>query len=571
MPGFDVIYPVPGAPDNEINNRSQIVVIAPEDLDVDITAPNRPNLLFILGNPDDNLDLTVRLTNRGANDATNYQLIVTIGDGLALVDPMNGVPTGCVLNGTAGMPIPTPLRPILNPPVVLPAAAVYLCTGQNPKSPTTSPNGTTDSFTFQVQKSDPGLDLTFRADVVGQITNFDGSNVAGNGNYSFDSVLARIIGFNLNKSLQSCTEQPVFPVDPANPVRAANVQIGEDCTYVIEASWFGFLTPGFGQIGIREFNITDIIPAGQGFVSVLTTVSDTGAADLREGPDTDTAIPAGLVNTLLSSPNPITALDPITLALWQYNTDLSGVNNPITANVTIESLLVTRTLNNNNNARNELKTNTLEATFEVDFDGPGGVDPILIEPPISGNQNYPSLADRQVSLTIFEPNLVVTKRVCNRTLKGTCSAENGDADDVYEFMIRIYNDSTIPAVGTAFETIVLDTLDARATPTLLNLNADGRDNNRDGAIDDAAEIGIATYLAPLITFTPDVVPAGIPLLTQIDAGQAIDLFYTVDIDNGVVPGQVVARPIHLNARIMTPQEPESMMQIRPQRILPLPM
>ncbi|HED34130.1 MAG TPA: DUF11 domain-containing protein [Gammaproteobacteria bacterium] len=553
-PGFDVIYPAAGVPDNTIifslddtcdvnapfpdELRNQTLTVDPEDLDVDINSGD-PDLLFILGNPTDALDLTVEMANRGGNAATDYQLIVTIGSGLNVV----GVPANCAINGTVAAPT-VPVRPILDPPPVLPDASIYLCTQNDPKPV----GGATDNFTFSVQKNNAGFDLTFRADAVGEVTLFDGTPTTNN--YSFDSVLARIIGFNLNKTVQSCTE------NTPTGAQAANVQIGEDCTYLIQASWFGFLTPGFGQISIGEFNITDTIPPGQGFISALTMISEVGSTDLQDGP----AAPGGLPANELSSPNPANAPDPITLALLQYNTDTNpaGIDKPITANVTITSQITTRILNNNNNNRNEAKTDTLAASFEVDFDGPGAEVPILIDD--TNTTNYPLIADRQAVVTIFEPNLLVTKRVCNRTLQsdGVCDAGNiadptdfgdftaavtGDGDDVYDYIIRIYNDSNIPSVASAFDSIALDMLDTFATPALVDLSVDGRDNNRDGVIDDAAETGIGTYVAPQITFTPGAAPA-IPLLNQIDAGQAIDLFYQVAVSPGVVPGQVISNTVN---------------------------
>ncbi len=562
-PGFDVLYPAANVPNNQIifslddtcdlnlpfpdEIRDQTLTIDPEDLDVDINSSD-PDLLFILGNPTDTLNLTIEMNNRGGNAATDYQLIVTIGSGLSVTI----VPANCTFNGTVAAPI-IPVRPILDPPPVLPDASIYLCTQNDPKPV----GGAADSFTFGVQKANAGFDLTFRADVVGLVTKFDGSpfpNPASNNNYSFDSVLARIIGFNLNKSLQSCTEQPPFPVvgPTVPPTQAANLQIGEDCTYLIQASWFGFLTPGFGQISIGEFNITDTIPPGQGFISVSTVISEVGATDLEDGP----AATPGLPVDELNSPNPANAPDPITLARWQYNTDSNpaGIDKPITANVTITSEITTRILNNTNNNRNEAKTDTLAASFEVDFDGPGPETPTLIDD--SNTTNYPFLADRQARVTIFEPNLLVTKRVCNRTLQsdGVCDAGNiadptdfgdfetsvtGDGDDVYDYIIRIYNDSNIPSVASAFDSIALDMLDTFATPALVDLSVDGRDNNRDGVVDDAAESGIGVYVAPQISFTP----TAIPLLLQIDAGQAIDLFYQVAVSSGVVPGQIISNTV----------------------------
>ncbi len=66
-------------------------------------------------------------------------------------------------------------------------------------------------------------------------------------NYSLDSIRARLIGFNLTKVIQGdCSEN-----NPA-PINNNRVHIGEDCTFRMEAGWFGFATPGFGGIDDSE-------------------------------------------------------------------------------------------------------------------------------------------------------------------------------------------------------------------------------------------------------------------------------------------------------------------------------
>ncbi|VAW69800.1 Conserved repeat domain protein, partial [hydrothermal vent metagenome] len=514
---------------------NQFLPVAPEDLDVDINSTD-PELFYVLGNPFAFLDLTVELNNNGGRPATDYQLIVTVGEGLNVT----GLPAGCSANGTVGSPGPLVVKGILTPPVVLNSASIYLCSQNDPKN--AEPDS--DNFTFRVQKAS-GADLTFRADAVGEVSLFDGT-LTGN-NYSFDSILARIIGFDLKKTLKSCTEQPLFPISPLT--RSANVQIGEDCTYKIDVAWFGFATPGFGQIEIGQFDITDTIPSWQGFISTQTASGGGGSGQLT--PETLTTVPPAV-----TPPNAVSSVN------WRYNYDntTGQIDAPITADVTLSFELTTRMLNDPANIRNGTKQDTAVASFEVDFDGQAGPMPPRVFDDTSGN--YPPLSDRQVTTTIFEPNLVVTKRVCNETLLGTpCNPGNpadptdfgdftittiGDADDLYIYMIRLYNDNTLPAIAVApaFDIIAVDILDAMASATLADLGVDGMDNNRDGVVDDAAETGIGSYVPvpapPQITFDP----VAVPLLAQIDPGQAIDLFYTVDVNDIVVPGQVIANTVN---------------------------
>ena len=141
-------------------------------------------------------------------------------------------------------------------------------------------------------------DLTFRADVFGEITLFDNTaltlpapapipDTTPNvqqlaNNYSFDAIRSRVLGFNLVKSAWYCAEdgfsQPVTPpADILSPAPGApntpaltgnlNSQIGEDCAYRIESGgWFGFITPGFALIKVQDVTVTDDLPDGQGFI-----------------------------------------------------------------------------------------------------------------------------------------------------------------------------------------------------------------------------------------------------------------------------------------------------------------
>ncbi len=168
---------------------------------------------------------------------------------------------------------PTPL-PVWQSPVGIPAtASVYECDVGVIRP------GRTRRLTFDVVKN-PDVnaddDLTFRADVIGEITLSDGMPLwfpvpapRGDGitdranNYTIDAIRARVVGYNLLKSqLGICSENNPPPASPDS-----EVQIGEECEFHIESGgWFGFNTPGFTYIAVQDIQVIDQIPDGQGYL-----------------------------------------------------------------------------------------------------------------------------------------------------------------------------------------------------------------------------------------------------------------------------------------------------------------
>ncbi|MGD8594891.1 MAG: hypothetical protein PVF82_18840, partial [Gammaproteobacteria bacterium] len=151
----------------------------PEDLDIAIGGT-----VFILTNDtNQQLTLPVQLTNNGGHDAGDYHMFVTFGATMDVVS----APAGCaVASPPSGTPaVPDEWQPadyqlwVKEPPpdsITIPSTAtVYECT-----TPATISPGQTVTYNFDVIKTSNAAriaidDLTFRADVVGEITLDDGT------------------------------------------------------------------------------------------------------------------------------------------------------------------------------------------------------------------------------------------------------------------------------------------------------------------------------------------------------------------------------------------------------------
>jgi uncharacterized repeat protein (TIGR01451 family)/fimbrial isopeptide formation D2 family protein len=506
-----------------INPGNLTVTPSPADLDITINRGD-PNKTYVISNPTDTLSLDVEVANNGGHDANDHFITVIVGSGLRVT----ALPAGCALYANP----PAVPRPVWDP-VIPTSGATYICDAGSTIAP-----GDVRNYLFTVEKQNLGADLTFRADVVGEITLADGSplvypapvtNVITNiaNNYSLDTIRARIIGFNLTKTVTDCREQAPLPALS----QAANVQIGEDCTYRLSAGWFGFAAPGFGQISIGNIAITDAVAAGQGFISQADSV--TGAA-------------SGSVTapTFSTTPGALVAPDEISQARWEYN---NGANT-IIDNVNIDIDIVKRTRNdaidasappNNHGA---VTTDTLNVSFEVDFDGAGGQAPVVFN---NTSLNYPPITDRRVNVTVTEPNLTVTKEVCNETINGIgplCTTflplvNDGDTNDDYVYRIRITNDV---ARAPAYDVDITDALDPTDLLTFADFATDGLDNDGDTSIDEADEALIVIPNNTPGDGPPAVVTissANSTALQRIDPGATVELYYRVDPDDAAAPGQ----------------------------------
>jgi hypothetical protein len=232
----------------------------PEDIDVDVSGSQ---LNFILTNTD-TTPLTVQLRNRGGHDARDYFAYVTFGEAMEVA----------TAPGSCSVTTNPPPMPEWQLPVGIPASAtVYACT------PGFIRPGQTRSLNFQVRKNPNAADddLTFRADVTGEVTLSDGTPLwfptpqqRGDGilpranDYTVDALRARVVGYNLTKEqLGTCSENNPPPTNPDD-----QVQIGEECEVHIESGgWFGFETPGYDYIEVENVQVVDRLPDGQGYIS----------------------------------------------------------------------------------------------------------------------------------------------------------------------------------------------------------------------------------------------------------------------------------------------------------------
>ncbi len=513
----------------------------PEDLDIDIGGSE---LIFILtGDPNQRLPLTVNLTNHGGHEAADYFAYVTFGATMNVTT----VPAGCSLTSN-----PPPLEVWREPATIPSDASVYLCTG-SPIAP-----GQTAVLNFEVVKStDPADlaadDLTFRADVVGEITLSDGTplwfptpvNPRADGgtdaadNYSLDGIRARVIGFNLLKSqVGTCSENNPPPTSPDR-----QVQIGEECTYHIDTGgWFGFQTPGFTIIAVQDIQVVDQLPDGQGYISstdpYLTSTAAIQSINLNPAglaPLDEVAGPEWMNWTF----NQVVPAERITEKDHWFRVDMTSrlLNDPIDTSAAP-------------NQHASSSTNTLNSYFQAVFynDTEGREETYNLGPNTVG---YPRADVRRIELTVTEPHITVVKEVCNESLYGTgigCSnfvplASDGDAYDSYIYRITLTNEASSGGVqrAPAYDVTVTDRLDASDLAYVLPFATDGLDNDGDGSMGGADINGEGAI-------SDDIVKNGLPAeitfshthssaLLRIDPGQSVRLYYRVDYDDDAAPLQ----------------------------------
>lgn len=504
----------------------------PEDIDVNVSGSE---LVFILTNTDP-LPLTVQLRNNGGHDAADYFAYVTFGEAMEI----QTAPAGCTATTNP------PAMPEWQLPVgIPPTATVYQC------AVGVIPPNQTRSLTFEVVKNqDPAADddLTFRADVIGEITLSDGTPLwfptptpRGDlvtdraNNYTVDALRARVVGYNLLKNqLGICTENnpPPDSVD-------TEIQIGEECEFHVESGgWFGFRTPGFTYIAVQDIQVVDQLPDGQGYIS---------STDPRD-PGMSTAAIQGI------------SLNPPPVALsedwfdWTFNTvvpteRITEKDHWFRVNVT------TRLLNDpidlvappNQHARNS--RNVLSSTFEAVFYNPlTDVEELYTLGP--STIGFPPEFRRRVDLAVTEPRLIVEKTVCNETMYGTgpgCTnfvplADDGDAYDNYIFRVVVRNEAAAGgfARAPAYDVTVTSDTDPTDLIYVAPLETDGLDNDADAETDEAAGEGQIVPDNTILNGTPAQIITAYDhsdALLRINAGESVTFYYRVDPYDDVAPLQ----------------------------------
>ncbi len=525
----------------------------PEDLDIDISGSE---LVFILtGDPSQQLPLTVNIRNNGGHDAEDYTVYISFGPTMD-VATLPTLPPGGSLTTVSNPPAldawqdPSPIPPPQGPPNPSPGATIYRYTGTNPIAP-----GETVSLTFGVVKStDPADltadDLTFRADVIGEITLSDGSLLTfpaintpprtdggtdRANNYSLDGVRARVVGFNLLKSqVGDCTEN-----NPPSTSPDRQVQIGEECTYHIDTGgWFGFQTPGFTYIAVQDIQVVDELPDGQGYISSTdpSATSTTAIQGISLNPAGLSPLDEGWIDWMF---NQIVPAERITEKDHWFRVDMTSrfLNDPVDVSAAP-------------NQHADPSTNTLNSTFQAVFFN----DLTMMEEVYDlgpSTIGYPRVDVRRIEMTITEPALTVVKEVCNEDLYGSgpsCSnftalADDGDAYDNYIYRLTVANTASSGGVphAPAYDVTVTDTLDPSDLAYVLPLADDGLDTDADGASDGAdgnAEGAVSDNTVnngtpAVLTFSYTNSTA----LERINPGQSVQLYYRVDFDNDAAPLQ----------------------------------
>ena len=503
----------------------------PEDLDIDI----RGNELNFILTDDDVLPVRVQLRNRGGHDARDFFTYVTFGDA-ATVQSSPGV-----CNEVSN----PPSMPVWTDPVTLPASAtVFRCdvgfVGAN----------RTRNLNFQLVKNSGSVDddLTFRADVIGEITLNDGTLLwfptvqpRGDGvldranNYSIDTIRARVVGYNLYKTqLGTCSENNPPPNNPD-----VEIQIGEECEFRIQSGgWFGFLTPGYDYIELQDMQVVDNLPNGQGFISATDPFApgnSTGqilGVNLNPPPQPLEEAPFDWTHNQDDPAERITVRD----HWFRVDTTARLLNDPVD-------------VSSAPNQHAAPSSNILTSSFDGVF-----MNPLTNQEEVytfgSSTTGYPPEFRRRVDLTVTEPNIIITKEVCNETDYGVgpaCSnflplVDNGDAFDPYVFRVTVENQAESAGVARApaYDVTVFSDMDPIDMVYVVGFSSDGLDNDGDGEIDETGGEG---------QITPDnILRNGFPArittayshsdaLRRINPGESVVFYYRVDPDDRVAPQQ----------------------------------
>ena len=505
---------------------------SPEDIEVDVRGAE---LVFILTNTDI-LPLTVQLSNDGGHDANDYFAYVTFGEAMEV----QSSPGACSVTGNP------PAMPVWRLPVALPASAtVYQCVVGTLRA------GRTRNLNFEVIKN-PDInaddDLTFRVDVIGEITLSDGTPLwfptpqpRGDGitdranNFTIDALRARVVGYNLLKSQRSiCTEN-----NPPSNNPDSEVQIGEECEFFIESGgWFGFQTPGFTYIAVQDIQVVDQIPDGQGFIASTDPFGPAMSTAAIQGVSLNPPPPPLAENWFDWTFNTVVPAERITEKDHWFRVDVTTrlLNDPVDSSAAP-------------NQHADVSRNVLSSTFEAVFYNPLTDEEELytLGPSTVG---FPPEFRRRVDLVVTEPRLIVEKLVCNETIYGVgpgCTnfvplADDGDAYDTYIYQVTVRNEAAAGGVTRAPAYDITVTTDTDPTDLMVvdTLETDGLDNDGNTEVDEAAGEGLITPDNVFLNGSPAQIIAAYDhsdALLRINAGEFVTFYYRVDPYDDVAPLQ----------------------------------
>ncbi len=547
--------------------EKQSVTPDPEDLDISTVHP-----LYIVRDSGTS-ELTVDVTNNGGHDADNYDVYVTFGEAMRVLSNDRA----CTAIGKPN-PGTVPKHPLWNQPAFLPASStVYRCSNLGG----VIEPGKTERIVFQVEKNHSATDddLTFRADVVGEIALSDGAplyfpnpvklsqttpeeQLANN--YTLDGMRARVMGFNLIKDrsdqCNELTSEGAFPDD--------SVLIGEECRFEIQAGgWFGFDTPGFTLIEVRDIDVLDDLPDGQGYINDaplncadVTLPHPTSQANCVVIPSGD-IVESGGLNIPLSE----------TDFLWEVTSKITLRDRWFLADMTTRLLNdPVDTENTDPNQHANLSTDYGRAKFTAVFDTETIVVDNFNTSGILTNidgvpttvPGFPDITEWSETVTVSEPHIEIDKKVCNENLYGIGSSctnfvdftNEGHRDQTYIFRLTLTNRAADVGVNRApaYDLVVTDTLDPTGQMCVQALGSDGLDNDGDGSAEtnsgDDGWVGTtagannyseASHCSDggtpaIVTFSYEHSSA----LERINPGDSVTLYYRVKPHRSVAPLQL---------------------------------
>lgn len=469
------------------------------DLDIDINSANS-TLTYLVSGSGESQTFDVEVTNNGDGDAIGNEIALTINIGTGWVSQGASFSSGgfsCSQSSATA------------------TVETYDCTRTTDISAAST---ATASLNLTVAAgalvSSP---LTFGAQVEGSLRQTDGTDTTAN--YSLDSIDAATLGFTLTNDIQTCSENSAgasFPITADDSL--VDVEIGEDCTYRLSASWFG--SPGTTLSNlIFENDFVGNEDGNVGFVSQsIQTNEFTGSPTILVTDDDGDVLVYGSEEDVL----------------WDFSNGGSGVDLPASGVTNVVLDIATRAKNDpddsegssGNEIRHDLqRSNSVIVTFDA-----------LGQSFSTASEGYPSNAQRRQSARVTTPNPVVNKQLRNGTSGAFADTAMGQAGDTIEFEVSITN----PAAGTAtrgnwYDIVITDNLDTDYT--VLDFTSDGIDNDGDGNVDGADANGEGIFDGSGSSgSTIEISSSNNAALAELSQGDSVTIRYRVTIDNTANPG-----------------------------------